>query len=535
MNGFRNALDGFASRRRVLGLAIAGGAAAFGPTALGRRAAAQDGAGEIVIGWDGITYRTEPGRASIGMYPLNVNIFESLVRLAPDYSVQPMLAESWELIEPNTFRFTLRQGVTFHDGTPFTAEAVKWSMDRLASVGAGGVTEESTVIVDDYTVEITPASENRRFVEQLVHPSRGSIVAPGTEPAEARIGTGPFREVEYVADDRYVVEAYDGYWGEAPAVGGITFRFYPDATSRVLALQAGEVDMIAAVPRESVAELEGGGFPVITSGVGAYSAFYVNIHGMAPYDLGQDPAIREALALAVDKAAIVDGFWQGNAEPGVSIVPPAILGGQAELVSGTPFDPEAAKALLDGAGWVAGADGIREKDGRRLSLEMVVGYPDAAVHGQLPEFLQAQLAEIGVEVKLVVTPDTGAYEALLQQGAGDLWVETGSQNDANPCFLPDLLFASPDPAGDAETNMYGNAFAPGEAFDGFIAECRTAPSTEEVQVAAASAMRLLVDDEFVVVPISGVYRIYAAREGVTGFEPHPSGVNQRWTSIAVEG
>jgi peptide/nickel transport system substrate-binding protein len=526
---------GTATRRALLktiaAASLSGAIPAFATT---RNAVRAEGS-ELVVGWEGISYKTEPGRATIGMTPLNTNIFESLVRLGPDYSVEPMLAESWELIEPNTFRFTLRQGVVFHDGTPFTSEAVKWSMDRLSVNPAVGLSTDSTVILDDYTVEITPTSENRRFVEQLVHPSRGSIVAPGSEPADTRIGTGPFREVEYVVDDRYVVEAFPDYWGDAPAVSRITFRFYPDATTRVMALQAGEVDMIGAVPRESVGELTDAGFTILTSPVGAYSAFYVNIHGNAPYDLGQDPVIREALTLAIDKPAIIEGIWQGNAEPGVSIVPPTILGGRANLVQGPAYDPDAARALLEEAGWKVGTDGVREKDGRRLAMEMIVGYPNAATHGQMPELLQAQLREIGLEVILVQTPDTGAYEVLLQDGTGDLWVETGNQNDANPCFLPDLLFASPDPDGDAASNAYANAFAPGAAFDEFIAACRTAPSTGDVQEAAARAMRLLVDELFVVAPIAGVYRIYAAQAGVTGFEPHPSGVNQRWTTVSLAG
>src|SRR5688572_3006922 len=186
------------SRRDALRLVGAGAAAAavVGPGV--RRTWAQP-AGELTIGTAGASYRTDPNRATIGMYSPNVNIFESLVRLTPDYQIEPLLAESWEFVEPNTWRFVLRQGVTFHDGTPMTAEAVQWSFARVALAGGGsiGVDENSVAIVDDYTVEITPSRPNRRLVQQLNHPVY-SIVAPNSEPAETRIGTGPFTEVEYV-------------------------------------------------------------------------------------------------------------------------------------------------------------------------------------------------------------------------------------------------------------------------------------------------------------------------------------------------
>ena len=529
------------TRRRFVQLVGAtAGAASLGGFVTTRQfasALAQDGAGgELIIGSTAETYRTDPPeRANIGMFSPNPNIFESLVRLTPDYQIEPLLAESWEFVEPNTFRFKLRQGVTFHDGTPFTAEAVRWSMSRIAQAGGGsiGVDENSTKVIDDFTVEITPSRPNRQLVQQLNHPTN-SIVAPNSQPAQVRIGTGPFKEVEYVKEDRYVVEAYDGYWGDKPKVSRITFRFMPDATTRLLALQSGEVDLIYEVPKESAQEVETlGDFSLATSKVGAYEALYVNIHGKEPYDLGQDRAIREALAFAIDKDSIVTGVWQGNAEPSKTMIPPAILGPAGDTIQGTTFDPDRAKQLLDGAGWVPGDGGIRTKNGRPLKLTMIVGYPTAEIHKPMPEFVQAQLRDVGIELELVQTPDTATYEARLATGEGDLWAEAGSQNDGNPCFLPDLLFYSPDPEADPESAMYGNAFAPGAEFDAFIDQCRSATSIEAVQEAAAGAMKVLIDQEFVVIPLAGTFRLFGVSANVEGFEAHPSGVNQRWTNVSV--
>jgi peptide/nickel transport system substrate-binding protein len=495
--------------------------------------------GELTIGFDADDYRIDPPeRANVGYYPLNTNIFESLVRLTPDYQIEPLLAESWEFVEPNTYRFNLRQGVTFHDGTPFNAEAVLWSMGRIAQ-GGGGVIfidENSTKAIDDFTVEITPTRPNRRLLEQLNHPNE-SIVAPNTNPAEVRIGTGPFREVEYVPEDRYVVEAHDGYWGpDTPRVQRIAFRFYPDPTTRVLALQSGEVDLIAETPPESAAQLESEGqFRVITSGVGAYQALYVNIHGQDPYDLSGDAAVREALAAAIDKESIVSGVWQGYADPSSTMIPPAILGPAAADIEPVAADPARAGEILDAAGWVLGANGIREKDGQPLKLTMISGFPSAETHRSMPEFVQAQLRDVGIEVEIVQTPDTATYETRLAAGEGDLWAEVGSQNDGNPCFLPDLLFSTPIPGGEPESAWYGAAFAPGESFDAFIGDCRSATSIEEVQEAAAGAMKVVIDDEFVVLPLAGIREIYAASEKIADFAPHPSKLNQRWTELSTSG
>lgn len=497
-----------------------------------------DGApsGELIVAATQDGYRTEPERANIGMYPLNTNIYESLVRLTPDYQIEPLLAESWEFVEPNTWSFTLREGVTFHDGTPLTSEAVAWSLGRIAAAGGGtlGVDESSVEIVDDLNFTITPARTNLRLIQQLNHPSN-SIIAPDSQPLETRIGTGAFKEVEYTREGQYVVEAYDGYWGEKPKLARITFRFIPDATTRMLALQSGEVDLIYEVPKESAEEITSNSdLQLITSEVGAYEALYFNIHGPADYDLGQDIAVRQAVAYAIDKESIVTGVWRGNAEVSNTMIPPGILGSSGDMIEGTTFDLDQAKQILEEAGWVEGSDGIREKDGRALKLTMIVGFPSAEVHKPMPELVQAQLKDAGIDMEIVQTPDTATYEARLATLEGDLWAEAGSQNDGNPCFLPDLLFYSPTPDADPESAMYGNAFAPGAEFDQHIDACREAVTAEEVQEAAANAMKVLIDDEVVVIPLAGTFRLFGASKKVSGFDAHPSGVNQRWGAVTVE-
>ncbi len=490
---------------------------------------ATDAPQELVVGMPSDNFRTDE-RANLGMY--YTGIYDVLVRMTPDYQLIPMLATEWEFIEPNTWRFTLRDDVTFHDGQPFNAEAVKFTMDRLAAVGRSSAMlgEDSTVVVDEYTVDITPTAPNRRLLQQIAHPSY-SIIAPDSDPAVNPIGTGSFKFVEYVQADRLVVERNDAYWGEIPTLETITFRFIPDDNTRVLSLKAGEIDVAYNIPRELASDVDTtDGLTVETSSVGAYAALYVNIHGEEPYNLGQDPAVRAAVAMAIDKSVIVDDVWQGTAEVNASMIPVRILGDAAEILQGQPHNPDLAAQRLEEAGWVdADGDGIREKDGQPLALTMVVGYPIPEIHQPMPEIVQAQLRAIGIDLTIDTTPDTASYEARLDEGTGDLWAEVGNQNDANPCFLPGGLFYS-----QSNWGAYPRLFAPGEAFDAALEACQTAVTAEEVAQQAAESMRIIIDEENIVIPIAGIFRIYGLKDNVQGFEAHPSAVNQRWETVFVE-
>lgn len=484
--------------------------------------------GTLVIGATEDSYTLKGAEADVGQYPLNANIFEGLVRMDADYNIVPALATEWEFQAPNTWRFVLRRGVTFHDGTPFDAKAVKYTFDRVAETGGGtlGLGPKSTRIVDDFTVEVTPKFENRRLVEQAVHPSY-SIVAPGTVPGQKTIGTGPFSFVSYRKQEQIVVERYAGYWGKKALLDRIRFRFLPEANARRLALEAGEVDLIVDVPREAVESLKGRGFAIVTSPVGAYSALYQNISGKKGYTILQDSNVRHAIGYAIDRNALVDGVLEGLAANEQTMIPSRLLGdANAQKVAGFEFDADKARSLLEEAGWTG--SGVRSKGGKRLELELVNGFPSSQTHGAVPEFLQDQLGDVGIGVKIVKTPDTAAYEARLAEGDGDLWIEQGSQNDANPAFLPALLFWSVGLYGDIG---YQPLFAPKGEFDKLVVKALATPDSEEVKAIVGDAMRVLIDDEAIVTPLAGIYRINAMKGAVKGFDTHPSGLQVRYEGV----
>lgn len=487
---------------------------------------------ELTVGVGEDSYIVEGDEANVGQYPVNANVFESLVRMTPDHEIVPGLATEWEFEAPNTWRFTLREGVEFHDGRPFTAEAVEYTFDRIARTGGGtpGFEEGSTEVIDDHTIEVTPRFENRRLVEQLVHPNY-SIIAPDTDPVDEPVGTGPFRFVSYDPDERIVVERNDDYWADAPTLERIVFRFIPEPNARRLALEAGEVDVIVDVPREAVADLEGKGFQIQQSEVGAYEAMYAKITTAGDYDtILQDTAVRRSVGYAIDRQALVEGVFEGLAEPEQTLVPSRLLGEHAEKIEGYPYDPDRAEQILEDAGWTEGSGGVREKDGSRLRLILVNGFPSAQAHGAVAEFVQEQLSRVGMDVQIVTAPDAAAYEERLNSGQGDLWLEQGSQNDANPAFLPALLFWS--------EGLFGNIgyqphFAPGEEFDEVVEEALATPDLDEVKAIVGEAMHILIDREAIVIPLAGIVRINASTDKVRGFQPHPSMLQVRYDGVSI--
>lgn len=485
-------------------------------------------AGELVVGAGADASPSGAFQARLGVYPLNVGVAETLTRLTRDYRVEPLLATRWEHREGNTWRFWLRRGVRFHDGQALDARAVQSAIAQVVRGGFGysSLSESSVEIVDDHTVDITTTRLNLRLPEQLVHPNY-SVFAPGSDPALEPVGTGPFRFVAYRPGEAIVVRRNAAYWGEDALLRGITFRFYPDATTRVLALLAGEVDLVIDVPREQVGAVAARkDLKVVRAPVGQTLNLHVNAHGPPPYDLLADVRLRRAVALAIDRRGLVQRVWSGEAEAVQNMTVPAVLGPFANRVEGFGHDPREAARLLEAAGWPRGQDGVRRKGGRRLEIVLLA---NPEIDSGAVEFVQAQLRRIGIDARWVKLPDVGSYAARLDAGEFDLNLTTPNQNDANPLFLPALIFHS------ESDRPFARWHRVGERFDRIVEAGLAASDPAEARRRAAEAMHVAIDEEAVVIPIAALFRIYAMRETVEGFVPHPSRTNQSWTSVHLGG
>ncbi len=463
-------------------------------------------------------------------YPLNADVCETLVHLGTDFQVEPMLATKWKLVGNNTFRFTLRDDVTFSDGRPLKAEDVKAAIDYTVeepAVGFSFLGKDSAEVVDERSVDITPEQRNLRLVEQINHPTY-AIISPKDDPLrDINVTcTGPFKVASYTAEEELVVERNENYWGEPAKLDKITFRFFPDDTTRVLALQNGEVDVINDVPQGVLSDVEGQeGIAVQNGPVGNVHLMYVARRDAdGNPKLLADPKLRRAVAAAMDTSAYVNGVLAGNAEEVNTVAPPAVLGDYADMVKGIDYDPEEAARLLDEAGWTREGDGIRTKDGEPLKLEIIFSGVDLTT----AEFVQAQLREVGIDGK-VNQLDPGAYTEALEAGDYDLDLSLPNQNDANPAFLMALRFYSKA----AEFVPNAKIISPGAdtKFDALIEQTLNAKSMQKLQRVSAKAMHELVDVEVAAIPLAGGYRIFAMSDKVRGLEVHPSGTNQRWASV----
>jgi peptide/nickel transport system substrate-binding protein len=459
-------------------------------------------------------------------YPFNVNVYEPLIYLGSDYTLKPGLAESWELVNGTTWRFHLRHGVTFHDGKAFNADDVMWTWadrqfrGKTLTTVLNTLGPDSVKKVDDFTVDFTPKTPNNRLPEQIVHPE-GAIVEQGKDfEANPDAGTGPFKVASYTVGQTVVLDRFDGYWGTKPQVQRMNIRFLPDPQTRLEALRSAQVDFVIDVPASATATLAADkSLRVVKSKPGRQFLIYVNKTEGRP---GSDQVVRQAVAMAVNTKDYVQVVFEGNADPGRWMAPESVLGSAAQLVKAPPFDPKQAGTLLDGAGWKPGADGIRVKDGKRLSMKLLGQADTPSGSG---EFVQSQLKAVGIDVQIVPTPDTATRNTLYNSGKGDydLDLEGPNQNDGNPAFLPVLRMYS--------KNANTAQFAPGGEFDTLADKSFTAPTTAEVQQLSAQMMKILTDDTYINIPLAGVYRIFGMSSKVNLSDPHPSNTNQTWFSL----
>ena len=348
-------------------------------------------------------------------------IHETLFGLTPEQELVGLLATDWELLEDSlTYRLHLREGVRFHSGAPFNAEAVVWNFEKQLkteplAIGSGLVPPYTEVeAVDEYTVDVTLEERNGVFVNilaaplfMMVDPSRYEEL--GEQYNQNPSGTGPFRFVSWMPDQRVVLEANTDYWNpdNGPGVARLVFEVIPEAAARIIALRNGEIDMIFGLPAEDVPTLESDvDFTVLS--YPTMRIMYVGLNTADP--ILSDVRVRQALGHAMDRDQVVQVIGaNGVRADGIGM--PGALGFEP---SARAFDPGEAGRLLDAAGWrMNGA--YRERAGRRLTVRVLAA---GTLPGEIESLLviQSQWKNVGIE--MVIEPiESGARFARLTDEA----------------------------------------------------------------------------------------------------------------------
>ncbi|WP_375449834.1 ABC transporter substrate-binding protein [uncultured Devosia sp.] len=320
------------------------------------------------------------------------NIFEGLTRIDQNGAVQPGLATSWTISDDGlTYVFKLADGVTFHDGTSFDAEDVKFSFDRIAAPDSVNAHKEfyavitSVTVIDPLTVEFTLSKPVGRFLFDI---GRGDavIVAPESAANNATnpIGTGPFSFVQWDKGSRVVLEAYGPYWGGPVALTKASFVFISDTATVTNALLAEDIDGTNNFAPEALAVFESDPRFKVLVGTTEGETILATNNKKPPFD---NLKVRQAMAHALDRKAIIDGATYGYGTPiGSAFAPHNPY--YVDLTGTYPFDPEKAKALLAEAGY---------PDGFSATLKLPpVGY--AQLSGQI---IASQFAKVGIKLELI--------------------------------------------------------------------------------------------------------------------------------------
>ena len=474
---------------------------------------------------------------SLNANSVNSSIFDTITSQADDGTYHPGLATDWKISEDGlTYTFTLREGVTFHDGTPFNAEVLKQNLDRplnepdLATVSSG-IAENR--VIDDRTLEVKLSRPNAGLIHAFSTPHwpvySGKVLSEHT-PAELSadptlsIGTGPFKVAEYSRGSSLVLEKNEDYnW--APETAGhdgpayldeVNIQFVPEPQARIGALNSGQADAVDQVPPLNINEVESAGNSILTqdnTGTPYYLALNPNT---APFD---NRDVRLAFRSAIDIDSILDGVYDGVYDKAWSTTLPGTPpegSFDESLVNSWSYDPDEAARLLDKAGYTSrDSEGYRVKDGKRLRIEWYVDslYVQTDQRQQLGEAIAASLKDAGFEV--VRTPfDTAPFTSEIAKGTHNL-------ADASRGFAEVATSVSPFAASSIPRSGGGSGINYGLLDDPVVNEAYSVISTSQdtdARIAAAHTAQKRILDEGFAVPLYIPKKIVGTTPAVSGWK-----------------
>lgn len=427
-------------------------------------------------------------------------VFDRLVHTTSSGDPIPGLAVDWSLEnDPPALNMTLREGVLFHDGTPFNAEAAKANLDRAiaddSNVAVDLAAIDEIVVVDEYEIRLELNSPGGAL--PLILSDRGGMMlSPASfdnpDLDRAPIGAGMYRLVSYEAGVRSVFERFEDYWEpEAAAAARVELTYQADDDTRLNAVLDGQADW-ANIAARQIPSAENAGLNIFSEPDLAFYHLQVN---KARSEFG-NPLVRQAMSHAIDREGLVEGIFQGLGEPNVQPFPRGYFAHDPALDDFYPYDPDRARELLAEAGL---ADGF--------SFELLTANLDGFV--RVSEALQAQLREIGIDVELIVVPVNEVVNTAYVDKVGDAVMIT-FQGRPDPFLTLGRIFAEngPTSASGLSTPLFMEAFG----------RMQTATDEETRVEAILDAVNSVVTESLSIILLNANAN-YVTRADVVGFEP----------------
>ncbi len=485
-----------------------GATSSVAPTAAGP-------SGEFTVAYGSIGANRHPYfTAIVPDDDINNTIFDNLVTISATGEVQPWLA-NYEQVDDVTIRFTLASGVKFHDGTPLTAEDVKVSLERYASPDYASVGSalksafKEARVVDESTVDLVLNEPNRVILANLGYLSH--IIPAAADDPEAfganPVGSGPYGFSEFEPNDRVVVTANPDYWGNPkPSFEKITFRVIPENSTRVAALETGEVDYIVNVPPDDVDRLRGAGFQILSVASNRPMFVRFNFAVDGPW---KDIRVRQALNYAVDKQAIIDALYAGTAATSESVV----AHGAAYFSANPVYAPDLdrARQLLAEAGYPDG-----------FSVKFATPAGRYLKDREVAEAIAGQLEKVGVRLEIVAL-EMPTYVQQLRTEQDTTGLQYGMSLMAWGNLIADADFAY-DPLLTGNSWNLGDYSSP--AFDDLAAEGQRTFDAAKLAEVNREAQRVVWEDAPWIF-LWDLPLIDAAAADITGIGPRPD-EQHRW-------
>jgi peptide/nickel transport system substrate-binding protein len=378
---------------------------------------------------------------AVTSYIITYGMGEALLRITPEGTLQPWLAESVTPLDPLRWRVRLQSGVTFWNGRPMDAEAVRSAILRVVEkrrATANLLDLASVEVVDSLTLDLVTRAPNGALLASLggfnliVHDADEAVRMGDEQFGLTPVLTGPMIPTEFRPREFVAARRNEAYWQGVPQLTGLAARAVSDSNARLAAGLAGDVELARQIPVQGVAQARAAGLNVQSGDEQAMNQVYLNCQ-QSPFD---EVAVRQAVSLAINRDTLVTSVLEGSGTAATAVYPAFLPFADPQPY---PYDPARAATLLDEAGWLLGSDGMRTRGGQPLAFELLT-YPQRPELGLLATVIQSELTAIGMSVSLrnveQITPivSNRDYTATMYR--------LGTAPTADPGFILNAAYAS---------------------------------------------------------------------------------------------